>query len=332
MAKLPLRVQVGIRDSWDQDNSPVRTAMAKLKDLFGIEVVVEPQWQLLLAELDKSYPDKSIFVPAVAECVASWCEVLHTLASDDAKGEWLDSVLDRVKTRMVVFLEVCDGGLPTTFWSSGRNGFIIALPKAPLPPVSETRSIFHGALLDCFNPRPAAAAPEETRPGSASGWTDVVVDTPSERPALAISSSLATSATRQVQTMPTIATIPRPDELLLRPPYHLRVSSGGTDYVEVQCSHSPSLQLLAEYVKKWCKLNFQDSRKPPCIKTTLHASSLGPNLIYERLTLEAESRFPPSSISPMVVLHFVESVLGYKSVHVGGSFWLYRRDSELRRA
>ncbi len=52
--------------------------------------------------------------------------------------------------------------------------------------------------------------------------------------------------------LPTLNDVPRPDVLQLQPPYRLMVHDRGHS-VEVQCSHSPSLELLAGYLEKWCR-------------------------------------------------------------------------------
>lgn len=83
--------------------------------------------------------------------------------------------------------------------------------------------------------------------------------------------------------MPSVTSLPPPDKLLLRPPYHMIVYGGHE--VRVQCSHGPSLEFLASYLKKWCRANTRRSDKvspvtliscfPPYI-TTVPTGAKGP--------------------------------------------------------
>jgi hypothetical protein len=61
--------------------------------------------------------------------------------------------------------------------------------------------------------------------------------------------------------IPDVKSTPKPDDLLLKPPYYLIVYANNREKVEVECSHSPTLQFLADYLKKWVKINQQDRRK-----------------------------------------------------------------------
>lgn len=64
----------------------------------------------------------------------------------------------------------------------------------------------------------------------------------------------------RVEILPAARSLPRPDELLRRPPYHLLVTARAYNEVEVQCSHSGSLVLLADYLRQWCRVNHNDTR------------------------------------------------------------------------
>ncbi len=103
-----MRVQIGIRDSWDKEDAPIQQALSKLKEALGIDVVVEPQWQLLLTELDSYYPgpDKSTFVPTIANCVQSLLIGFTALTEGEETAKWADELLDHVSRSLKVFLEV----------------------------------------------------------------------------------------------------------------------------------------------------------------------------------------------------------------------------------
>lgn len=130
--------------------------------------------------------------------------------------------------------------------------------------------------------------------------------------------------------MPDLSSQPQPDKLLLEPPYHLVVYGGGKTLVEVLCSHSPTLELLAGYLKRYCKTNNKDVRRPPVVDIQLHQSMFGFGVSYDRLTMTVEGRNPDCLVSPMLVLSFVEGVLGYKNVSGDGSSWIFRRDIGFR--
>ncbi|KAG6013118.1 hypothetical protein E4U41_005149, partial [Claviceps citrina] len=53
--------------------------------------------------------------------------------------------------------------------------------------------------------------------------------------------------------LPNVNSLPRPDDLLLRPPYHLHITHESC--IRIQCSHGPSLGFLDEYLRKWCRTN-----------------------------------------------------------------------------
>lgn len=61
--------------------------------------------------------------------------------------------------------------------------------------------------------------------------------------------------------LPNVAALPRPDELLLKPPYHLIIHSDGRSLTELHCSHSPTLEFLADYLRRWCRVNHTDTRQ-----------------------------------------------------------------------
>ena len=102
----PLKVKVGLRDSWDKEDAPVQRALSDLKEVLGIGVVVQADWSLLLAELDSFYPDKGTFVPSIASCVQALFVALGALLEDVDNAEWADELLERVARPLTVFLEV----------------------------------------------------------------------------------------------------------------------------------------------------------------------------------------------------------------------------------
>lgn len=55
--------------------------------------------------------------------------------------------------------------------------------------------------------------------------------------------------------LPDPNTMPKPGTLLQRAPYHLFVYASGKNKIEIECSHSQTLEVLSEYLKRWCRIN-----------------------------------------------------------------------------
>lgn len=159
-------------------------------------------------------------------------------------------------------------------WSSGpgRTGFVVTVPgRERVVRPEELAPRFRGQLVRCF---------EEKAPGEGKGgvvplavrgtddWADVEVDTATGRVDVVEKTQpvVGTKAPVVVEFLPNVQSLPRPDELFLRAPYYLTVSAGH-DGVEIHGSHSPSLKVIAEYFKKWCRVNHHDSTavRPPCL-------------------------------------------------------------------
>ncbi len=153
----------------------------------------------------------------------------------------------------------------------GKEAFVVSLPKRTVTLPAEFFASFRGALVGCFEEdkkeehglphRGAAAA------AAADDWADVEMDKATgkadviEKSGLAASGGGGGGAQYKVDFLPDVNSLPRPDELFLRPPYHLIIQDLGRQRIEISCSHTPSLQLLAEYLKRWCRINHNDSRK-----------------------------------------------------------------------
>ncbi|KAK6854587.1 hypothetical protein PG995_009680 [Apiospora arundinis] len=342
MSDLPLKVRIGIRDSWSSEEAPVQKSLAKLRELLGLDVAVEPEWPLLLAALDDAYPDKQGLVPAVAQCVRVWADVVAAaLEDEEANEEWIETLLERAGGLLRLYLEVQSSKNDSLrlSWSNDRSGFVITLPRGPMPYVTELEAALRGQLLNCFK-KDAGAATQSTVLASraaapADDWADVSVDVATGKAAVVEEQRshqpYAPPAKAAYDILPDIGSLARPDDLLLKPPYHLVVYDRGSTEVEVHGSHSPSLQFLSEYLKKWCRINQQNHQKPPCVDIKLHQSAFGLGLIYDRLTLSVDRPYSQYGISPMIVLSLVEGVLGYQSAGSEPSCWRFCKEVELKK-
>jgi hypothetical protein len=163
-------------------------------------------------------------------------------------------------------------------WSKQQRSFIIALPKSVIHAQSYMLSFFRGSLVKVFDEKildPATSSSNTNaikESAEVDDWADVAVDNTTGNPAVVeLSQPLQKSAITQpppasasapgFDMVPDVDTLYRPDEILLKPPYHLIVYSRNNTHVEVQCSHSPTLQFLSDYLKKWCRTNHNDTRR-----------------------------------------------------------------------
>jgi hypothetical protein len=129
------------------------------------------------------------------------------------------------------------------------------LPKRQLRSPSELFPLFKGELLACFAPgKSKKSIPHHPAP-AADDWADVGLDQSTGNAAVIEKPALTPAAV--VEYLPDPNTLGRPDDLLLKPPYHLIVHSRGHNELELQCSHSPTLQFLSDYLKKWRRANHQ---------------------------------------------------------------------------
>ncbi|KAF6815600.1 hypothetical protein CSOJ01_03487 [Colletotrichum sojae] len=331
MSTLPLKVKVAVRDHWTNEQGPLRKSIKDLEAVLGLDVDVEPEWQLLLSELDAEYPDKGDFAAAVAGTVETWCKAAAELLNDDKNEDWAENLLEKLNSthhRLRLFVEVSRDDQASTAWSEERGGFVILLPRRQLTQPLELFALFSGEIKDCF------AHPHKLPPYTVSSgdeWADVGLDVRVNRLSLGDSNgSRRPSTAAGPDFLPRADALPRPDDLLNKPPYHLFIYARSAYEIEIQGSHSGTLKFLSEYFKKWRRVNHQQSSKPPAVEVKLHQSAFGLGAIIDRLVLVAENRCGTFTITPTIVLSLVEGVLGYKPVFSDAHSWTFRRDVEFR--
>jgi len=163
-------------------------------------------------------------------------------------------------------------GSPETSYSKDRKAFLISLPRAVLPSPTDMVSIFMAGLPETIKEeqhlaplasRPAApagdAAPEPESTFSSASAGEAAPAAQSAIPASAQPLPVAQKA--GFTYIPDVKSMQKPDALLLKPPYYLIVYANQRENVEVECSHSPTLQLLYDYLKKWVKTNQESATK-----------------------------------------------------------------------
>ncbi|KAK4174506.1 hypothetical protein QBC36DRAFT_333522 [Triangularia setosa] len=322
MPSIPLKAQIAIRDQWQKKDGALQTTIKTLEELLGHEVDVEPEWHLLIAELDSYYPDKGNLVTIVTECVQVWARSMIELLDDSEHEAWGEQLLEMVPSRLRLFVAVADSDKGATSWSEQRRGFIVSLPKKQIFQPAELFPIFCGNLLICFNTdkkktelpiRDAQATVTPT-----DDWAEVEVNVDSSKPL------------SKVEFLPNAASLPRPDQLFLRPPYYLTMTAS-TKRIEMHCSHSPTLQFLSDYLQRWCRVNRHDTTNPPAVQITLHQSAFGLGEMFNLLVLSTEhTRYTNEfQVTAPMVAALIEGVLGYKLLPAQGG-WSFRRDVEFK--
>ncbi|KID95440.1 hypothetical protein MAJ_08603, partial [Metarhizium majus ARSEF 297] len=322
---LPLKVRLAIRQAWDDPSSPSQKALQALSDTLGRPIACNPDWDVLHAVLSPLYAsDAAQLVSHTTGYIQSWARAAHdVLQDDDALADnLLEAMAQRGARTLPLAIQVTPSN-PQTRWDSQRAGFELLVPREP-------RHHPTTAAVPAFRAQITSALHAKTAPDAADGdeWADLAV--PAAAATVPASPGLDDT---EPAYLPDVNTLPRPDELLLRPPYHLHIAQASA--ITVQCSHSPSLSFLEAYFKKWCRTNNQLTNRPPMVYVTLSQSPFGLGPLYDTLTLEVPrdhhraSGLPPQLSMP-IVLHLVESVLGYALVFSDASSWQYRRDTPLR--
>lgn len=259
----------------------MQKSLVSLTDLLGHEVVIEPEWQLLVAELEAFYADdKGNLVTAVVGCIQAWAKSMAELLDDDAHYSWTETVLEKVPSRMRVFVEVASSDAASTAWSEQRGGFVVSLPKKKVFQPASLFPVFRGDLLSCFDEGKKKSRQPAEATGAGDDWVGMEVDAKSGNAEVVENPRSSQMPVRaKVEFLPTVASLPRPDQLFLQPPYHLSMSAGHQQ-IELQCSHSPSLQFLAEYLKRWCRVNHADTRNVSLCSLSEEISSLAQLLTF----------------------------------------------------
>ena len=64
---------------------------------------------------------------------------------------------------------------------------------------------------------------------------------------------------------------------------------------------------------------------------TLEESPIGLGLLFDRLVIRPQNQRLTQTLSPVMILPFVEGVLGFDMVHSEGGCWHYKRLGELKK-
>ena len=228
----------------------------------------EPEWFILLSELDDVYADKALIVTAVADTVGVWLDVFRGLLDDSSNEQWSDELLDKVMEKsnaLKVTVEVLEGKTDiSTYWSESISNFVLLLPKARVEPHQDLVAIsLREEFLNCFQQRNQALV-------AGDGWDDLGTGR--------LVPDIALPDPRQEQ-MPDPETLSSPAVLTQKPPYHVLVTElERSRRILIESSHNPTLQFLAKYLGRWRKVH------------NAHTDKAGPLALYNAQHLTCRRR------------------------------------------
>ncbi|KAL2210777.1 hypothetical protein CC79DRAFT_1366159 [Sarocladium strictum] len=324
-------VALALREHWDAPTCPALKALQGLGDSLGVIVKCQPEWPIIVNDLRPVYDERGVdLVASVAGLVRSVCEAVCELVDDNGDETWGDTLLEKLGESfrtLKIFPEVSSGSLdrPQARWDDERGGITLDLPKTAIATPLEFIPIFKEELRTTFDEKPASSQVQDEEDAvivdsATTPLKDLSIN-PQPRPAV-------------VQYLPDASLIPRPDELLQRPPYLLHVRASGDHRVDIECTHSPSLQVLATYLKRWCRTNHNLSTKVRVVHQKIPLTLLQWSRIMiltkEGVTASCGGHQGRFHVSPTLVLHLVESVLGYERVHTDICSWQFRRDTAFK--
>ncbi|KAF4635046.1 hypothetical protein G7Y89_g3042 [Cudoniella acicularis] len=293
MATLPTRIRQNIRDHFTSPTCPLTLKTASLTTTLGYPLTIDPEWTMLWKTLQSFYPDNATFVPSIANIVISWCEAFLGWIEREENEEQVEKLLDGLKGKgkVEIVLEIsATSTRPITAWRANKSVFVIALPKSKPQESHTILSGFATDFLGLFTASPSLL-PEEPPQGTAAA------EDPEDWAALDLDSPKVVPLNQKQQSLS--AKVEERDEML-------PVVS--------------TLQRPEELLKRppyWMV--------PPVAEIKLQESAFGLGLLHDTLTMEA---IRGREVSSMLVLVFVESVLGYTQVNTlgsAGSVWEFKR-------
>ncbi|KAJ6050389.1 uncharacterized protein N7446_010498 [Penicillium canescens] len=225
MTLLNLKARLGIRDHWDKAGSPLQKSMGGLRELLGYEILAEPEWRLLLADMGDIYPDERGFVATVSQAVEVWCKSMTELLADETNEKWTETLLTYLQplSHLRLLIEVANSSYPSTSWSKERSAFVVNLPRRQVMLPTRYFPTFMDELLGCFEEpeKPALPLPERAaapvvvddganpKADTAIGKLDVVQNLRTAPSAF--------NCSYEVEYFPDIQKLERPDQLFLHP-------------------------------------------------------------------------------------------------------------------
>jgi hypothetical protein len=100
---------MNIRDLWDNKESPIQTRVRALEELLGVQVVINPDWDMLWLALENNFPDKEIFVPTIIGLIQILCQSLNIKLEDEQNQTWTDRFLEEITKGRGLVIEIAVG-------------------------------------------------------------------------------------------------------------------------------------------------------------------------------------------------------------------------------
>lgn len=85
-----------IRDKWDSPKGVVQKCVDNLTKTLGHKIVPYVQWLQFYNAVKGVYPDKALFIPAIARVVNSFYGRLLMRIEDDVNSEWTEQLLEKL--------------------------------------------------------------------------------------------------------------------------------------------------------------------------------------------------------------------------------------------
>ncbi|WOO84503.1 uncharacterized protein LOC62_06G008022 [Vanrija pseudolonga] len=329
--KVPLKSRLEIRENWDKEGCEYQVALAKLRKTLGAAVVVDMDWAMVLATIKPQWTPADGPVRDVAQNVTFWLKVATDMVSDAERAKWTATLVDKIggELRLLVTVENSEENRRhlenyCTFYSERQKCFVYELHKTLLQHDSESLRM---SLEKAFDYRAqfitaadqAAAFKRERLGEDPTDGQYASLPRPQVSANALAQETLPVSETQRrtdiVWAMPNYRLVLRPDELFRLPPYYIVVRATGAT-VEVQGSHSLSLEFLNNYLSMWVRGGHK-----PLAEVTLHSSPFSFETVYDRLTIAPADGF--SALTTVLVL--VDATLGYTETFTDGSVWQFIR-------
>jgi hypothetical protein len=137
--------------------------------------------------------------------------------------------------------QTVQGKIPKTSWIKERSAFTLSIP--------ETSSVSEVAARNEFAHNFDQLFREDAKPIEDPDWDDVVAE---EKPQKVVVSG---SHHPIVESLPSINGLARPEVLFSQTlPYRLLVQAGSRSLL-IRGTHAPSVELIANYFKKWARIS-----------------------------------------------------------------------------
>ncbi|KAF8962568.1 hypothetical protein BDZ97DRAFT_2076320 [Flammula alnicola] len=326
---IPLKIRVGIRDQWDSPNAPIRNSIGSLTKTLGHNIAPQVEWPSLYNSLKETFSEPTTFVPAICRIGLAFYGRMLSRVENEANLEWIDKLLVSDETNLQ---------RPRLTWKIGAGVFRIEVPNRKPSGNAVIEAGFDEDLDKLFGSSFLSAIPEEpSELYKEDDWAELteVEETPAEIPQQIPSPDIQTLQRKASRTaehkrddLPTIDMLHRPAKLFRKLGPSFLTVNASTCPLLVQGSNQASLEHLASYLRKWAKINQNDSLKRPILKVETVESAFFSDVIDTVSIEPTYSRGLPEALNPTTILAFIEGILGYKEVYTNGTRWVFKLDLE----